>query len=103
MRRPRFSSLPHGTFRLILETVKWITVKVCRHDSIVESLPLVTEELISTEDLRAVGSAPDRAPVSFSSMQYCFCWAYLCWSIVSKKSAALILEDAVLFVTGCLD
>lgn len=87
----------------MLETVKRITVKACRHDQIVESLPLVTEELINTGDLRAVGSAPDHAPVSFSSMQYCFCWVYLCWSIVSKKSATLFLEDAVLFVTGCLE
>ncbi|XP_023982325.1 signal peptidase complex catalytic subunit SEC11A-like [Physeter macrocephalus] len=34
---------------------------------------------------------------------YSFCWVYLCWSIVSKKSALLFLEDAVLFVPECLE
>ncbi|XP_065727024.1 signal peptidase complex catalytic subunit SEC11A isoform X2 [Phocoena phocoena] len=36
-------------------------------------------------------------------MQYYFCWVYLCWSIVSKKSALLFLEDSVLFVPECLE
>ncbi|XP_065735631.1 signal peptidase complex catalytic subunit SEC11A-like [Phocoena phocoena] len=34
---------------------------------------------------------------------YSSCWVYLCWSIVSKKSALLFLEDAVLFVPECLE
>ncbi|XP_022433682.1 signal peptidase complex catalytic subunit SEC11A-like [Delphinapterus leucas] len=36
-------------------------------------------------------------------VQYSSCWVYLCWSIVSKKSALLFLEDAVLFVPECLE
>ncbi|TKC38410.1 hypothetical protein EI555_015705, partial [Monodon monoceros] len=36
--------------------------------------------------------------ILMSSVQYSSCWVYLCWSIVSKKSALLFLEDAVLFV-----
>ncbi|XP_015449049.1 signal peptidase complex catalytic subunit SEC11A isoform X3 [Pteropus alecto] len=31
--------------------------------------------------------------------RYSFCWVCLCWSIVSKKSASLFPEDAVLCVT----
>eukprot|EP00073_Rattus_norvegicus_P033890 XP_008757781.1 PREDICTED: signal peptidase complex catalytic subunit SEC11A isoform X2 [Rattus norvegicus] len=34
-------------------------------------------------------------------MQYCFCWVYLCWSIVSKKPASLVLGGCCLVVTEC--
>lgn len=60
---------------------------------------MVTKASLLTRDSGTSKASLTVALCFSSSMRYSFCWVCLCWSIVSKKSASLFPEDAVLCVT----